>query len=114
MYAVIRTGGMQYRVSEGEVVRIPLMEISEGSEISLDDVLMISDGEKRNVGSPQVKGAKVKARVLRHGRGKKILVYTFKRRKAYEKARGHRQDFTEIQIDKILMEKPSRSKTDGS
>ena len=114
MYAVIRAGGMQYRVSEGEILRVPLMEDSEGSEISLEDVLLISDGEKRRVGNPIVKGAKVKAQILRHGRGKKIQIYTFKRRKGFEKSRGHRQDFTEIQINKILKGRSPRSKTDGS
>jgi large subunit ribosomal protein L21 len=101
MYAILRTGGRQFRVEPGAVVRVPLMNAAVGADVVLDEVLQVSNGDVRKVGQPVVAGAKVLATVLRHGKDPKILVYKFKRRKGYEKRRGHRQDFTEIQITGI-------------
>ena len=101
MYAIFRAGGRQFRVNNGDVVRMPLMDAEVGSEVEMNDVLQFSGDDGAKFGTPLVAGAKVTAKVLRHGKEKKILVYTFKRRKGYEKRRGHRQDFTEIRIEKI-------------
>lgn len=101
MYAIFRAGGRQFRVNNGDVVRMPLMDAEVGSEVEMNDVLQLSGDDGAKLGTPLVAGAKVTAKVLRHGKEKKILVYTFKRRKGYEKRRGHRQDFTEIRIEKI-------------
>lgn len=101
--AVIRCGGKQYHIAEGDVVQVPKMPGEKGDSVELNDVLMLSDGEGRNVvfGHPLVSGAKVRAKILRQDRSRKILVFTFKRRKGFEKRRGHRQDFTEVRIEKI-------------
>ena len=102
MYAVIKSGGKQYRVEEGDTIRVEKIDGKAGKKVTFSNVLMIK-GDKKNpkVGNPLVKGAAVEAEILRHGRGRKIRVYTYKRRKGYEKARGHRQDFTEVRIGKI-------------
>ncbi len=100
MYAVIRTGGKQYRVSEGDRLRIARRGEEVGSDIDFDEVLMIG-GDDVKVGKPLVAGASVSARVLAHDRAKKIIVFKFKRRKNYRRKQGHRQDYTEIQIGSI-------------
>ncbi len=101
MYAVIRTGGKQYRVSEGAKLRVERLEAEAGSTLDLTDVMLVADGENVTVGDPLVKGAKVTARVLGHGRGPKIRIIKFRRRKHHQKATGHRQAYTELSIDKI-------------
>jgi large subunit ribosomal protein L21 len=101
MYAVIRTGGKQYKVHEDQVLRVEKLEGSEGSEIEFNDVLLYSDGETVTLGAPQVENAVVKAHVIEQGRGKKQLVFKYKRRKGYRKMRGHRQHYTEIKIESI-------------
>lgn len=101
MYAVIKTGGKQYRVKEGDTFNIEKLEAEAGSEITFDDVLAVGEGESLRVGTPSVDGASVSAKVLKHGRLKKIIVFKFKRRKNYKRKRGHRQHFTRIQITKI-------------
>ena len=101
MYAVIKTGGKQYRVSEGETLKIDKLEVEPGKKVTFNEVLMIADGEKVQVGSPLVKKATVEAKVISQGKGKKINILKFKRRKNYMKQQGHRQLFTEIQIGKI-------------
>ncbi|MCX7019104.1 MAG: 50S ribosomal protein L21 [bacterium] len=102
MKAIVRTGGKQFRVEKGDVLRVPLMEAEPGSEVELTEVLQVSAEDGCQTGQPVLANASVKAKVLRHGRGNKILVYTFKRRKGFEKRSGHRQDFTEIQIGDIV------------
>ena len=101
MYAVIKTGGKQYRVAAGDKLRVETLDASEGETIKLDDVLMVGDGETINVGSPNVSGASVEARVLEHGRHKKIDVIKFRRRKHYRRQMGHRQNYTQIEITGI-------------
>lgn len=101
MYAILRQGGRQYRVSPQDVIQIEKVDAEQGAELDLEDVLMISNGDDLQIGSPRVNDAKVTAKVLRQGRGKKVIVYKFKRRKGYEKRQGHRQDFTEVQITGI-------------
>lgn len=101
MYAVVRQGGHQYRVTPGDILQVEKIEVDPGEEISLEDVLMVSNGDTVEIGEPRVSGAVVKARIRRLGRGKKIKVYKFKRRKGYQKMYGHRQPFTEIEITAI-------------
>jgi len=101
MYAVIRTGGKQYRVHEDQILKVEKLEGTEGSQIEFDDILMYSDGETITLGSPKVENASVKAHILEQGKGKKQLVFKYKRRKGYRKMKGHRQLYTEIKIESI-------------
>ena len=101
MYAVIKTGGKQYRVIPGEKLKIEQIPADIGSEIVIDQVLMVSDGDALKVGAPLVAGATVKATVIGHGRGDKIKIFKMRRRKHYRKTQGHRQNFTEIRIETI-------------
>ncbi len=101
MYAVIKTGGKQYRVSAGEKVRIETIDATVGAEVVLDQVLLVADGDNVSVGKPLIAGAAVKATVLSHGRGDKVRIFKHRRRKHYKKQAGHRQNYTEIQISGI-------------
>lgn len=101
MYAIIETGGKQYRVSEGDVIRVEKLYAQEGEMIEIDQVLAVSDGEKLMVGQPVLENAKVKATVLKHGKGKKVIVFKYKPKKNYRRKKGHRQPYTEIRIEKI-------------
>lgn len=101
MYAVIKTGGKQYRVVAGEKIRVEQILAEIGSEIEIDQVLMVSDGDKTSMGRPLVDGATVKATVLGQGRHDKVRIFKMKRRKHYQKHQGHRQNYTEIQITGI-------------
>ena len=102
MYAVISTGGKQYRVAEGQTVRVEKVPGDVGTSVSFDRVLMLSDGQTVTVGQPIVQGASVSGHIVEQGKAKKIIVFKFKRRKRYRKKRGHRQHFTALKIDKIL------------
>ena len=101
MYAVIKTGGKQYRVVAGEKIRVEQILAEIGSEIEIDQVLMVSDGDKTSMGRPLVDGATVKATVLGQGRHDKVRIFKMRRRKHYQKHQGHRQNYTEIQITGI-------------
>ena len=101
MYAVIKTGGKQYRVSSGEKLKVEQLAADVGSQITIDQVLLVADGEKLSIGQPLVKGAKVQATVVNHGRDDKVRIFKMRRRKHFKKQQGHRQNFTEIQVDKI-------------
>ena len=101
MYAVFSTGGKQYRASTGDKIKVEKLEAEKGAEITLDQVLMIGEGEDVTVGAPFVDGGKVTAKVVDHGRGEKIRIIKFKRRKNHEKQMGHRQYYTEIEITGI-------------
>ena len=98
MYAVIKAGGKQYRVASGEKLKIESVVAEVGSEIVLDQVLMVADGENVTLGTPMLSGASVKAKVLSHGRGDKVHIFKMRRRKHYRKSQGHRQNYTEIEI----------------
>ena len=98
MYAVIRSGGKQYRVASGEKLRIEEIAAAVGSEITIDQVLMVADGEKVALGTPLLAGASVTAKVLAHDRGDKVRIFKLRRRKHYRKNQGHRQNYTEIEI----------------
>ena len=101
MYAVIKTGGKQYRVAPGEKIKIEQIPADVGAQIVLDQVLMVSDGDAVQLGNPLVAGAKVSATVLGHGRGEKVKIFKMRRRKHYQKTQGHRQNYTEIRVDSI-------------
>ena len=101
MYAILKTGGKQYRVSKGQTIKVELLDAEPGGQIELGDILLVADGSDVKVGAPFLSGAKVTADVIQHGRGKKIEVIKFKRRKNYMRTQGHRQGFTEIKITDI-------------
>jgi large subunit ribosomal protein L21 len=101
MYAVIKTGGKQYRVAAGEKLKIEQIPADVGAQIVLDQVLMVGEGDAVKVGTPLVGGAKVSATVVAHGRHDKIKIFKMRRRKHYQKHQGHRQNYTEIQINDI-------------
>lgn len=100
-YAVIKTGGKQYRVQQGDVLRVELLDAEEGANVSFDQVLLVGSGDGVNVGAPTVAGATVSATVRRHGRADKIRIIKFRRRKHHKKQMGHRQHFTEVEITGI-------------
>jgi large subunit ribosomal protein L21 len=101
LYAIIETGGFQFRVEPGMRLNVPTIVSGEGDSIKLDKVLLIGDGDDVEVGTPLLTGASVEVEVIEHGRGKKIVVYKRKRRKGYERTQGHRQDYTRIEIKSI-------------
>ena len=101
MYAVIKTGGKQYKVIAGEKIKVEKLEVEIGGKVVIDKVLMIADGENTTIGAPLIAGATVNATVVSHGRADKVMIFKFRRRKHYRKTQGHRQSFTEIQIDAI-------------
>jgi len=98
MYAVIKTGGKQYRVTPGLKLKVEKLAGDVGSNVVIDQVLMLADGENVTIGAPVIAGASVPATVVSHGRGDKVMIFKFRRRKHYRKTQGHRQDYTEIQI----------------
>ena len=98
MYAVVKTGGKQYRVSAGEKLRIEQIPAEVGAEIVLNEVLLVANGDDLKMGSPVVSGAAVTAKVVSHGRGDKVRIFKMRRRKHYRKSQGHRQNYTEIEI----------------
>ena len=97
-YAIFLAGGQQFRAEPGVTIKVPLLDAKPGDEVSFDQVLVASDGKSVQTGAPRVKGAKVTAEVVRHGKGKKIRIFRFARRTGYRRHAGHRQDFTEIKI----------------
>ena len=103
MYAVIRTGGKQYRVEQGGQLRVESLVAEVGAPVSFGEVLMVGEGEAVKLGSPTLAGAQVKATVVGHGRGDKIKIFKLRRRKHYQKHQGHRQNFTEVRIDEIVV-----------
>ena len=102
MYAVIRSGGKQYRVTPGEKLKVETLPADVGAEVVLDQVLMIGEGESVRLGQPILAGATVKAIVVGHGRGDKVRIFKMRRRKHYQKHQGHRQNYTELKIDSIV------------
>ena len=102
MYAVIQTGGKQYRVKSGEQVKVELLAAEVGATVSFDRVLMLGEGDGVRIGAPFVDGAAVKATVVAQGRGEKIRIFKLRRRKHFAKTQGHRQGFTEVRIDEIV------------
>jgi large subunit ribosomal protein L21 len=113
MFAVIKTGGKQYKVQEGEVLHVEKLSLDEGQEVNFDEVLLIDDGENTLIGTPYVENAQVKAVVVRNFKDKNVIVFKKKRRKQYRKTKGHRQNLTEVKIEKILSKiaAPAKKKT---
>lgn len=101
MYAVVKTGGKQYRVAQGDRLRVETIAADDGSTVELTEVLMVVDGDDIKVGAPTLDGAKVTAKVVAHGRGKKVKIIKFRRRKHHRRQMGHRQNFTELEIESI-------------
>ena len=101
-YAVIKTGGKQYKVAPGEKLKVEQISADVGAQIVLDQVLMVGDGDSVRLGQPTVTGATVQATVVGHGRGDKVQIFKMRRRKHYQKHQGHRQGYTELQIDGIV------------
>ena len=102
MYAVIETGGKQYRVAEGDVLRVEKLAAGEGESVTFDRVLMLGDGADAKLGAPVVEGGKVVANVEAHGRGDKVTIIKFRRRQKYRRKQGHRQDYTQVRITEIV------------
>ena len=98
MHAIVEIGGFQFRVAENDVLKVPKMELEPGEKTKLEKVLFLSDGKDVTIGNPLVKKAFATAEVISHGRGKKIIIATYKRRKDEKKKKGHRQDYTELKI----------------
>ena len=101
MYAVIETGGKQYRVTEGQTIKVETIKADDGASVDIEKVLMIADGDNIKIGAPYVEGGKVTATVKSHGRGDKVKIIKFRRRKHSRKQQGHRQNYTELQITGI-------------
>jgi|TARA_X000000368_G_C22857348_1_gene634954 large subunit ribosomal protein L21 len=101
MYAVIKTGGKQHKVAEGEILKVEKLKASEGEPVDITDVLLIEKDGEITLGSPFIEGAKVTAKILRHGKEDKVTIIKMKRRKDYRKKQGHRQNYSEIQIEQI-------------
>ena len=101
MYAIIESCGKQYKVTEGDVVFFEKLDVEEGKKVTFDNVVLVSDDKKVEVGAPYVKGVKVEGKVVSHGKGKKILVYKYKAKKNYRRTQGHRQPYTKVEITKI-------------
>ena len=101
MYAVIKTGGKQYRVAEGSRLKVEKIDADEGADVELDQVLLVADGDDVKVGTPFVEGGRVTARITGHGRARKVQIIKFRRRKHHLKHQGHRQAFTELEVTGI-------------
>ncbi len=101
MYAVIETGGKQYKVQEGEEIRVEKLDVEEGNEYKFDKVMLISNDGELKVGKPYVDGASVATTVVKHDKDKKIIVYKYKAKKDYRRKQGHRQPYTQVKIEKI-------------
>lgn len=102
MYAIIETGGKQYKATEGQVIRVEKLDVAEGEKVVFDKILICSAEGKVEVGAPYIDGAKVEATVLENGKGPKVIVYKYKSKKASQCKNGHRQPFTAVKIEKIV------------
>ena len=111
MYAIVNIAGKQYKVFKGDKINTPTLDSKPGAKVIFDNVLAMDDGEKTTFGNPFVKDTTVTAKVLEHGRTKKLLVYKKKRRKGYERKNTHRQGFSILEIEKITTKKPATKKT---
>jgi large subunit ribosomal protein L21 len=103
MYAIIRSGGKQFRAEPGQTIRVPALTAEPGDKVTFDDVLVAATDDGLQIGAPSVSGAAVTGEVVRHGKDKKIIIFKWKRRKNYRRKAGHRQDFTEVRINDIRL-----------
>ena len=101
MYAIVEISGKQFKAEKGKAIKVPYQKVEIGKKIAFDKVLMLSESGKTKIGKPIIKGASVEAKLVSHGREKKIIVFKFKRRKGYQKKQGHRQGFSTVRIQKI-------------
>lgn len=101
MFAIIKTGGKQYKVQEGDVITVEKLSVADGETVEFNEVLMVSKDENAVIGTPTVEAATVTGKVMKHGRGKKIIVFKYKAKKNYHRKQGHRQAFTQVIIEKI-------------
>ena len=101
MYAVIKTGGKQYKVSEGDEIIVEKLEVEEGGSVTFEEVLAVADGDNIKIGQPLVSGAKVTGSVVKNGKGPKIRIFKYKHKTNYRRRQGHRQPFTKVKIEKI-------------
>ena len=101
MYAIIKTGGKQYKVAEGDEIIVEKLEAEEGGEVTFEEVLSVVDGDNVKIGQPLVSGAKVSAKVVKNGKGPKIRIFKYKHKTNYRRRQGHRQPFTKVKIEKI-------------
>ncbi len=101
MYAIIKTGGKQYKVSEGDEIIIEKLEVEENSSVTFEEVLAVIDGDNAKIGTPKVEGAKVTATVVKNGKGPKLRIFKYKHKTNYRRRQGHRQPFTKVKIEKI-------------
>ena len=101
MYAIVDSGGKQYKVQEGEILRVEKLAGEVGDDVSFDKILMFSDGENVNIGTPLLEDVAVSGHIVEQGKAKKIIVFKYKRRKRYRRKRGHRQQFTAVKVDSI-------------
>jgi large subunit ribosomal protein L21 len=108
MYAVVETGGKQYKVSAGETIEVEKLPLEVGQKVELDRVLLVSDKHKVRVGNPTVEGAKVMATVAGQGKGKKVIVFKYRPRNRYRRRSGHRQTYTRLRVDKIIVQSRKR------
>ena len=102
-YAIFKAAGQQFRASKGDTIQVPKLDGEPGAEVTFEEVLLTSDGEKISAGQPTIKGASVTAEIVRHGKGEKIYVFKFKRRKNYRRKTGHRQKYTEVRITDLTL-----------
>ena len=114
MYAIIESCGKQYKVAEGDVVFFEKLDAEEGKKVTFDNVVLVSDEGKVQVGAPYVKGVKVEGKVVAHGKGKKILVYKMKPKKNYRRMQGHRQPYTKVEITSIKTAAAKATKTEAA
>ena len=114
MYAVIETGGKQYRVTEGDVINVEKLDAEAGKTVTIKEVLVVEKEGETLVGAPYVTGASVKAEVLENGKGPKVIIYKYKAKKDYRKKNGHRQPYTELEIKSISFRKPAAKKTEAA
>jgi large subunit ribosomal protein L21 len=102
MYAIFQLSGFQYRAEEGAVLQVPLQDGKIGDKLEIPEILLVQKNDQTKIGTPFVEGAKIEAELLSHGKGDKIMIYKYKRRTKYRRTQGHRQDFTEVKIKKIV------------
>ena len=108
MYAIVKSGGKQFKIEKNAVIRVPSLQAEVGKKVRLGEILFLSDGDKVELGSPSVEGAYAEAVVVRHGRDRKIRIVKYKRRKGYRRTIGHRQGFTELEIGRIIVGKKKK------
>lgn len=112
MYAIFETGGKQYKAEKGDTIRVEKLDLAEGKLVTFD-ALMVADGDDVKIGTPTVKGAKVRAKVVEHGKDKKVIVYKFKPKRKYRKKQGHRQPYTVLKVTSVALAKEKKEEKEA-